>query len=220
MAVNKMHDDALKNAHGDQIKSVERDIDNSLIQLGQNGFDITKLKHYKRLENAAKGFHKQAIDRLQRINESVGLTEKVKPVENTPIETKPIEENKPIETKPAENAPIENKPIEEKPTVNEPVQEVPVAEKPKRTRTNKPKVHKGFKEGSQFFSGEKTISETMTKLNEMEKDETLKPKEREEVSRIRKLLTSVRDEEGNVATKDMTDSAKQEYNKIISKHKE
>lgn len=226
MAVDKMHDDAFKNAHGDQIKSVECDIDNSLIQLGQNGFDITKLKHYKRLENAAKGFHKQAIDRLQRINESVGLAEKVKPVENTPIETKPIEENKPIETKPAENAPIENKPIEEtkpveeKPTVNEPVQEVSVAEKPKRTRTNKPKPYKGLKEGSQFFSGEKTISETMTKLNEMEKDETLKPKEREEVSRIRKLLTSVRDEEGNVATKDMTDSAKQEYNKIISKHKE
>lgn len=194
MAVNKMHDDALKNAHGNQIKSVERDIDNSLIQLGQNGFDITKLKYYKRLETAAKGFHKQAIDKLQRINGSVGLTEKVKPVENTPIETKPIEGNKPIETKPAENAPIENKPIEETKPVEEakPIEEKPPVEekpaKPKRTRTNKPKTYKGHAEARQFFSGEKSISDTVTTLNQIEKDETLKPKEREEVSKYQKII--------------------------------
>lgn len=205
MAVNKMHDDALKNAHGDQIKSVERDIDNSLIQLGQNGFDITKLKHYKRLENAAKGFHKQAIDRLQRINESVGLAEKVKPVENTPIETKTIEGNKPVE---------EAKPIEEKP----PVEEKPA--KPKRTRTNKPKTYKGHTEARQFFSGEKSISDTVTTLNQMEKDETLKPKEREEVANIRKLLNNVRDEEGNLEQKELTETGNTEYNNIMKEHKD
>ena len=205
MAVDKMHDDAFNNAHGDQIKSVERDIDNSLIQLGQNGFDITKLKHYKRLENAAKGFHKQAIDRLQRINESVGLAEKVKPVENTPIETKTIEGNKPVE---------EAKPIEEKP----PVEEKPA--KPKRTRTNKPKTYKGHTEARQFFSGEKSISDTVTTLNQMEKDETLKPKEREEVANIRKLLNNVRDEEGNLEQKELTETGNTEYNNIMKEHKD
>lgn len=99
MAINKMHSDALKNAHGDKIQSVGRDIDNSLIQLGQSGFDITKLEQYKKLESAAKGSNKVATERLQHINEKVGLA--------APIKEEKAVENKPIETK-AEDALKEN----------------------------------------------------------------------------------------------------------------
>ena len=133
------------------------------------------------------------------------MAEKVKPVENTPIETKTIEGNKPVE---------EAKPIEEKP----PVEEKPA--KPKRTRTNKPKTYKGHTEARQFFSGEKSISDTVTTLNQMEKDETLKPKEREEVANIRKLLNNVRDEEGNLEQKELTETGNTEYNNIMKEHKD
>lgn len=54
----------------------------------------------------------------------------------------------------------------------------------------------------------------------MEKDETLKPKEREEVSNIRKLLNDVRDEEGNLEQKELTETGNTEYNNIMKEHKD
>lgn len=77
-----------------------------------------------------------------------------------------------------------------------------------------------FGEARQFFSGEKSISDTVTTLNQMEKDETLKPKEREEVSNIRKLLNDVRDEEGNLEQKELTETGNTEYNNIMKEHKD